>query len=92
MNLMEPLSKDALQKIAADGKVARTKQIVTAFCSSARESVLCAAKNGNESISIEMNEDASYLILEIQAALTQLFPDCSIGWAIPARTVMISWS
>jgi hypothetical protein len=91
-SFLEPLSRCTLQKITHDAITARRSQIISGFCSSARDKVISAAQKGNESVQFKLSDEEGILVSEIHSQLIDLFPECSISWGAPHRTVVISWS
>ena len=91
MSILEPLSRDTLQKITRDAQQSRAIQKINAFCSFAREKALQAAKIGEDHITLHVAEDNTVYITEISLELAHVFSDCSISWGISSSTVRISW-
>jgi hypothetical protein len=92
MNILEPLSREMLQKIAEEAQITRLKKQVTTFCSAARELALKSAQDGNDSVTLYVSKEELTVNYEIQISLKQLFPECSIEWEINKRNVKISWA
>ncbi len=92
MNILEPLSKETLQKIAEEAQITRLKNLVSTFCSAARELALKSAQNGNDSVTLYLSKEELTVNYHIQLTLKELFPDCSIDWEITKQNVNISWT